>query len=143
MSGPIRNSQHEAFANAIVKGMNATDAYKAAGYKGKGKSAWEAASRLARNVKVRARVAELKAKTAGHTVKTAAQVLSDLARNADAAFVKEQFTASNQALRYYGQEAHGQFVEKHELAFKRIEDMTEDEKRAALGLAKDEPLPDA
>jgi phage terminase small subunit len=51
----LPNARHETFAQALSKGMNATEAYATAGYKGDR----TAASRLSTNVKVAPRVAEL------------------------------------------------------------------------------------
>lgn len=54
----LENQRHERFARALAQGMTQEDAYEDAGYK---RSAHHA-SRLARNGKVKARVAELQAR---------------------------------------------------------------------------------
>ena len=56
----LANARHEKFAQGLAKGMSATEAYRKAGYK----PSDQHASRLARNGKVRARVAELQGSTA-------------------------------------------------------------------------------
>ena len=53
------NPKQEAFCLHYAKTGNATEAYKKAGYKGKGRSAENAASRLLGNVGVQARLREL------------------------------------------------------------------------------------
>jgi phage terminase small subunit len=59
----LSNSRHERFAHGLASGKNATEAYKDAGYKGDR----TAASRLATNVNVQARVQELQAVAAERT----------------------------------------------------------------------------
>ena len=78
------NARQEAFAqNLVAKGMNATAAYKAAGYAAKHNAAVRAdASRLLTNAKVKARVAELQRQAAQKAVVTAESVAAEL----DAAF---------------------------------------------------------
>ncbi|WP_188079447.1 terminase small subunit [Xanthobacter oligotrophicus] len=56
---PLHNGRHERFAQELAKGKSADEAYVEAGYSGSSKSMQEAASRLSRNVKVQARVAEI------------------------------------------------------------------------------------
>lgn len=61
MPGPLANDRHERFCHEYLKDLVAGRAYERAGYKAKGKSADEAASvLLSRNLKVQARIAELK-----------------------------------------------------------------------------------
>jgi phage terminase small subunit len=74
----LSNSRHEAFARAILQGKSGREAYIAAGYKAAGAEA--NASRLIRNDKVSARIAELKGKAAEGAVATARQVLEELTR---------------------------------------------------------------
>jgi phage terminase small subunit len=70
----LKNTRHEAFAQALAKGMTATDAYAAAGYKGDR----TAASRLSTNVNVSQRVGEIKSRVAEKAEWTAADRLSAL-----------------------------------------------------------------
>lgn len=74
----LENARHEAFARGIVEGKAAGAAYVAAGYKPAGAEA--NASRLIRNDKVAARIAELKAEAAKGAVATAQQVLEELTK---------------------------------------------------------------
>lgn len=60
----LRNNRHEAFAQAIAKGLAARTAYKAAGHGASDKAAEACASRLLTDVKVVARVLELQSKAA-------------------------------------------------------------------------------
>lgn len=70
----LKNARHEAFAQALAKGMTATDAYAEAGYKGDR----TAASRLSTNVNVSQRVSEIKNRVAEKAEWTAADRLSAL-----------------------------------------------------------------
>lgn len=66
---PLENAKHEAFARALVDGKSARAAYRGAGFTPKtDASADAAASRLLSDVKVAARVAELKGQVAQATV---------------------------------------------------------------------------
>lgn len=67
----LKNARHEKFAQALAKGMTATDAYTAAGYKGDR----TAASRLSTNVNVSQRVAEIQGRVAEKAEWTAAERL--------------------------------------------------------------------
>ena len=58
--GILPNARHERFAQNVVKGMSATEAYEKAGYKRNDGSA----GRLHRNAQVKARIAELQGSTA-------------------------------------------------------------------------------
>src|SRR5258708_1159088 len=70
----------EAFAGAIVRGNSGRAAYGTAGYKAKGAVADAAASRLLRNVRVSARIAELKGVAAQASTIEATRVLDELAK---------------------------------------------------------------
>jgi phage terminase small subunit len=75
---PLKNAKHEAFARAIVEGCSGREAYGAAGYKAKPAAADANASRLLKDAKVAARVAELKTAASAASVAGAAQVLDAL-----------------------------------------------------------------
>jgi phage terminase small subunit len=78
---PLENAKHEIFARHIVEGMSGRDAYRAAGYStASDESTDAAASRLLSDVKVAARVEELKAAAARASTVTAARVLNELAK---------------------------------------------------------------
>jgi phage terminase small subunit len=72
----LKNARHERFAQNVVKGLSATEAYEKAGYK----PSEAHASRLAGNGKVRARVAELMAPAVEATEATVERVLRELTR---------------------------------------------------------------
>ena len=76
----LKNARHEAFARAIVEGSSGRAAYGAAGYRAKGAVADAAASRLLGNVKVSARIAELKGVAAQASTVEATRVLTELAK---------------------------------------------------------------
>jgi phage terminase small subunit len=83
---PLANAKHEAFARGIVEGKTGRKAYLAAGYAASVSTADQMASKLTRNPKVAARIAELKAKVAQASIMTAQETLeriSALARNAE------------------------------------------------------------
>ena len=63
---PLRNTRHEAFAQAVAAGMSATAAYRLV-YQ-RAENADVMGPRLLGNVGIRARVAELQAQTASETV---------------------------------------------------------------------------
>lgn len=81
--GALANGRHELFAQGVAKGLSLTDAYAAAGYKSDGGHSRKAASRLATNVDVIARISELQHKVADRVVEktaiTEARVLEELA----------------------------------------------------------------
>lgn len=77
----LKNPKHESFVQAIVKGESATGAYKSAGYMAKGNAAEASASRLLRDVKVQARIAEIQnrgAERAAVTLESLIQEASDI-----------------------------------------------------------------
>jgi hypothetical protein len=70
----LKNTRHEAFAQALTKGMSATAAYESAGYKRNEGSA----GRLHRNAQVRARLAELQQRAADATVTNVEDIVRQL-----------------------------------------------------------------
>lgn len=77
----LKNARHEIFAQGVAKGLSASEAYVAAGYK----ESRSAASRLSTNVNVVARVAELANRIAEKAEWSAAYRLAALKRISDAA----------------------------------------------------------
>lgn len=75
----LSNARHERFAQEIAKGNNQTEAYERAGYT----RDETAASRLSRNVKVQARVAELLEFSALRAEVSIATLTQDLLRLRD------------------------------------------------------------
>lgn len=74
------NPKQQRFVAEYVKDLNATAAYKRAGYAAKGNSAEVNAGRLLRNAQVAAAIAEKTAKHLDSTDLTAARVLEELRR---------------------------------------------------------------
>jgi phage terminase small subunit len=70
----LTNTRHELFCQELAKGLTQEAAYVAAGYSGNRGGA----SRLAANVNILARVAELKAKSAEDTGVTIASLVDEL-----------------------------------------------------------------
>ena len=70
----LPNIRHERFAQAIAQGKTATDAYIAAGYKARGKSAGNAASRLLENDGVKRRLEEIAAELASKAIADADEI---------------------------------------------------------------------
>lgn len=99
----------EMFCHEYLKDLNATAAYKRAGYKGEGNVAEAAASRLLRNVQVAEKIQNLMNKRADKLEITAERVLQEIARLA--------FVDISQAY-----DAHGGLLPLH--------DMPEDVRRA-------------
>lgn len=75
---PLNNTRHERFAQELAKGKSQAEAYRLAGYEGTDAAMEASASRLVRNVKVAARVAELQAKAAERTEITVAAITNRL-----------------------------------------------------------------
>ncbi len=72
----LQNAHHERFAQNLVKGMSATEAYEKAGYKPNDQNA----ARLTRNDEVRARCAELMAPAVKATELSVERVLEEMKR---------------------------------------------------------------
>jgi len=111
----LKNLKHERFAQEIVKGASAREAYASAGYGTKTNATTDAASsRLLSDVKVKARVEELQERAAGKAAITLEGHLSDLKDLRDAAKGAKQFAAAISAEIARGK-ASGVHVEKVEM----------------------------
>jgi len=110
---PLRNTRHEAFAQALARGMTADAAYRTAGYREHRGSA----SRLRANANIQRRVAEITANAAVRAEVTKADVLRGLMREAgmlpDDTPRDSTASARIAALRRLGLEL-GMFAEKRE-----------------------------
>ena len=121
---PLCNTRHEAFAQALARGMTADAAYRTAGYRAHRGSA----SRLRANANIQRRVAEITANAAVRAEVTKADVLRGLMREAGMLpdDMPRDSTASARiaALRLLGLEL-GMFAEKreHEVSDKLAEAM--------------------
>jgi phage terminase small subunit len=74
----ILTTRQESFARDLSEGKSQRAAYAAAGYSGSGSTLDENACRLARNDKVRQRVAELQKEAASQTIKTVQSLVAGL-----------------------------------------------------------------
>jgi len=126
----LPKARHELFAQNVVKGMTARDAYKAAGFKvNSDASADTASSRLLSSVEVQARIMELQARAADQTVLTKAWVIDKLIQNVERAMQAQsvldsqgnptgeytyQGSVANRALELLGKE-QGMFVDRKEV----------------------------
>lgn len=104
----LENPKHEAFAQGLAKGLSASVAYVAAGYR----ESRSSASRLSTNANIVARVAELQAMVAERVVVDRQWVLSKLIENATNT-QETNPSASNKALELIGKEI-GMFVDRTE-----------------------------
>ena len=105
----LANPRHERFAQELAKGKSQSEAYQSAGYEPSEPNA----SRLTRNDKVRARVAELQARAVENVLLSREWVLEQLVDNATKAKQAGDFGPSNQALNLLGKEL-GMFIERTE-----------------------------
>jgi phage terminase small subunit len=94
MAGPLKNARHEAFAQAVVQGKSATEAYVKAGYQHSEPNA----CRLTRNDKVQSRIAELQGDAAARTVVTVESLVERFEKLAVDAQKAKQFAAASTAL---------------------------------------------
>lgn len=90
----LGNPKHERFAQALAKGKSQADAYAEAGYAPSEPNA----SRLTRNDKVRARVAELQDRGAQRAEITLESLLREAGEIQEAAKTDKQYSAATAAL---------------------------------------------
>jgi phage terminase small subunit len=106
MPGPLENARHERFAQELAKGESASAAYRNAGYSAVGNSAEVSASRLFKNAKVAARIAELRTRVADKAAETtgidAAWVLQKAAELHAKALEAKQLSVAKGALDLIG-----------------------------------------
>jgi phage terminase small subunit len=86
-------ARQEAFCRGVAKGLPQSRAYVEAGYDARGNAAEVEASKMVRNPKVRARLADLQAEHAKKVGKTVADIIADLDRLRDQAFANGQTAA--------------------------------------------------
>ncbi|MEZ2410532.1 terminase small subunit [Bosea sp. RCC_152_1] len=108
----LRNNRHEAFAQAIAKGLAARTAYKAAGYGASDKAAEACASRLLTDAKVAARVLELQSKAARKVEVTVESIARELEEARVLAIAEKQSSAAVAASMGKAK-LFGLIVEKH------------------------------
>jgi phage terminase small subunit len=108
----LANQRQEEFARNIAKGMNGTEAYKAAGYSVASDAvAGAAASRLLANVKVQDRVAELQERAATGTVTTVETLLEACWGIIGEARAHKDYSAASQTLERAAKIA-GQWIDR-------------------------------
>lgn len=105
----LANPKHERFAQALAKGKSQADAYAEAGYAPSEPNA----SRLTRNDKVQARVAELQDRGAIRAEVTLASLIQEAADIQTAAKEDKQYSAATAALTAKAKLA-GLWVDKNE-----------------------------
>lgn len=136
----LANPRHERFAVEVAKGFSSTEAYKAAGYEAEGSSAWAAASRLLRDVRVKARIAELQERVATKAEITLETLIDHANEARSQAMEAGQFAAAVSAIKEMGV-LTGLRVEKSERTNKSdARTLTERELDAAIAdaLAREE-----
>lgn len=94
----LQNPRHERFAQEVAKGQPASAAYKEAGYRTDGNAAEASASRLLRDVKVQARIAELQERGAIRTEITLEGLIQEAGAIQQAAMKSNQHSAAVAAL---------------------------------------------
>jgi hypothetical protein len=136
MPGPLKNPRHEAFVRHLLEGKNATEAYAAAGFQPDSNGA--NASRLNRNPKVAARLAELQAGIAAETVVTVKGLINELEDARKRATDLKQLSAAIKAIEAKAK-LSGLVVDKQqvEIGGPGAFDGMEDQKAICLKVADD------
>lgn len=127
---PLSNARHERFAQELAKGKSQAEAYQSAGYEPSEPNA----SRLTRNDKVQARVAELQERAAIKTEVTAASLIEEAEEVRAKALAEGQFAAAIAAIREKGVLA-GVRVEKRESTHKADAKTMSDDELAIIARA--------
>ena len=78
LTTPTLNARHEAFCRGLAEGKSQLEAYRDAGYSGSDNVVSAGAAQLIRNLKIVARVKELQAQAASHTVETVHTLVAKL-----------------------------------------------------------------
>lgn len=109
------NAKQECFAQCVAQGMNASAAYKAAGYSAKKDGAIRAnASRLLTNANVKSRIAELQRQAAAKTLVTIESITAEL--NASLAIaMQQQNSAAMTSASMAKSKLHGLVVDRSEV----------------------------
>jgi hypothetical protein len=110
----LSNPRHERFAQELAKGKSQSDAYGAAGFAGAAPTLEAGASRLIRNDKIRARVAEIVGMAAERAVVTRESLIYEAHDIQTKALAAGQYAAATGALTAKAKLA-GEWVEKSEV----------------------------
>jgi hypothetical protein len=124
----LKNARHERYAQGLAKGISASKAYVAAGFKKNDGNA----VRLKGNEKVAARVAELQSRAAEKTVVTAADIARQL--DEDRAFARKQKQSAAAVSATMGKaKVLGLIFEQHRFSLDFTK-LTDEEAEQLLGL---------
>ena len=112
----LANPKHEAFAQAVVQGMNNAQAYEAAGYTSKGAAASVGANRLLKDNKIVERIAELRSRqdTSFNVVLTKTWVIEETIQLMREARIGKAYGPAAKCLELLAREVNA-FVEKKEI----------------------------
>lgn len=117
----LKNARHERFAQEMAKGKSQVEAYVAAGYS----ESRSAAARLASDVNICARMAELQNKASERAAVTTESLIEEADEIKDAALLAKQYGPANAALTLKAKLA-GKLVERAEVGqpgdFDRMDD---------------------
>lgn len=130
----LSNARHERFAQEIAKGKSQAEAYANAGYEPSEPNA----SRLTRNDKVQARVAELQGRTAIRAEVTAASLIAEAEEVRQKAMEAGQFAPAIAAIKEKGVLA-GVRIEKRENTNRSLTSMTDEELEAIASGRSEDP----
>lgn len=119
---PLPNPKHERFAQELARGKSQIEAYQAAGYK----PHKSAASRLAEDVNVCERLAQLTGRAAERAVVTAVSLIAEAEEARQLAMSIDQPSAAVAAIQAKGKLA-GVWVEKRENLNKNADRLTDNE----------------
>ncbi|MER9936121.1 terminase small subunit [Mesorhizobium sp. M0088] len=90
----LKNPRHERFAQGLAKGLSGKAAYVEAGYRSTGNAAEVGATKLVRNGKIAARVAELQARQVRRLDVTVESIVAELEEARAAALAHKQLAAA-------------------------------------------------
>ena len=125
----LSNTRHEAFCQALAKGMSQTAAYLEAGYECTEAAAAVAATRLLKHTKVALRVSELQENSAEEAVITAADLSAQLEDIRVKALAANQMGAAAQAVMGRAK-LHGLIIDKAEV--KDVTPLTPEARQAEI-----------
>lgn len=121
----LKNARHERFAQELAKGKSQSEAYRQSGYTGASGTIDAGASRLVRNDKVAARLAELQGRASERAVVTTESLIAEADQIKDLAIAAGQYGPANAALTLKAKLA-GKLVERAEVGhpgdFDRMDD---------------------
>lgn len=127
MPGPLKNSKHEAFVQAVFAGSTQTDAYEAhVGHSETREAAQAGASRVFNRPDVQERLNELKAGAATITTITREMLVQRMLDTADDAKAKGVHSAAIRGYELLGRDK-GAFQERKTVTVRSLADLTEED----------------